>query len=181
MATDPIALLYGDAQANVYGGSGEKARGSFCTPKWLADRIGPVDIDPCSNERSHIQARIRLCGTPGEPLDCGLTQARTVPAGWRSFENPPYERTEAGGVGAWINAYAHTDFIFLLRWDTSTKWFTSLVNLDPWIWFPTERRIEFEPPPGVKASSNPFPHALFCKSRPNDALCEVGRLFRMTK
>src|ERR1051326_7590870 len=31
-------------------------RNCWCTPKWIAKLIGEVDLDPCSNERSHVRA-----------------------------------------------------------------------------------------------------------------------------
>src|SRR5688572_12375262 len=106
---------------NQFGGSGEKdGRDGACTPLWLAKLIGRVDLDPCSNDRSHIQAndvvRFDLGGDglhnygkyPGqfrrkqrrEPTD----QAEP---GWRVFINPPYAR---GQVGKWVEHYKHTRF-----------------------------------------------------------------------
>jgi len=61
----------------------------------------------------------------------------------------------------WIRAYAHTRFCFLLRFDPSTKWFAELYDVCELVAIPRGRRINFEPPPGVKASSQTFPHALF--------------------
>lgn len=154
---------------NKYGKSGEAPRGTWCTPKWLADLIGPVDVDPCSNERSHVQARVRW----GEAED-GIKLAPTVPADWSSYINPDYV-----DVGTWIASYAHTRFMFLLRWDPSTAWFSRLAAVTRYAWFPIGRRIEFEPPPGVKSSSNPYPHALFMREPPNAALRRAG--FTLTR
>lgn len=165
---------------NVYGGSGAKGRGTWCTPAWLAELIGDVVFDPCTNDRSHIRSRYRCTGRAGDPDDDGLVVAPRVPSSWLTFLNPPYERTEAGGVRAWVRAYRHVDFMFLLRWDPSTEWFGELLDLNPWVWFPRNRRIEFEPPPGIDSSSNPFPHALYCKSFPNPALAAAGRIFRLS-
>lgn len=61
--------------------------------------------------------------------------------------------------------YRHTNFTFLLRWDPSTRWFEELWPHCWGAWFPDER-LEFEPPPGVTFSSNPFPHALYLANRP---------------
>lgn len=129
------------------------SRDSWCTPKWLADKLGYFDLDPCSNERSHVNAAVRLDGSPGKD---GL--AWPIVRGDKVFVNPPYSR---GQVSRWVDRYAdHWDATFLLRWDPSTAWFRSLMRRVGFVFFPKDR-IEFEPPPGVAASSNPFPHALY--------------------
>jgi hypothetical protein len=157
-------------------------RDGACTPKWLADLIGDVHVDPCSNERSHVRARLRACGLHApayddgaavDPID-GLALAPLVPAEWLVFINPPYSR---GQVLRWVRAYRHVDFQFLLRFDTSTEWFEELCAVARYVWFPRRRRIEFEPPPGVEFSSNPYPHGLYCRSRPNAELEAVGYTF----
>ena len=172
-----------DGKVNPAGGSGTKeARDSACTPKWLADLIGKVDLDVASNGRAHIQAAVSLIGDNG---DNGLfvTQERgysqRVSGGWgidRSaivkadtvvFCNPPYAR---GQVIRWVKHWRTTRFIFLLRWDPSTAWFAELIGHCTHVWFPG-RRINFEPPPGVTFSSNPFPHALYLRN-PDQALID---------
>lgn len=45
---------------NVRGGSGDPARGAWVTAKNVADAVGPWDLDPFSNPRSHIVA-VRSC------------------------------------------------------------------------------------------------------------------------
>lgn len=71
--------------------------------------------------------------------------------------------------------YGHTRFVALLRLDTSTKWFERLWGLCEVIMVPKKDRLEFVPPPGVKASSNPFPHGLFY-ARADDVPPEVAAL-----
>lgn len=142
------------------GGGGEQAddvdRDTWCTPKAFADAIGPVQLDPCSNERSHIQAErtFRL-----DREEDGLLLAETITEQTLCFINPPYS-----DVMPWIDAYGHTRFIFLLKIDPSTKWFTALVELSAVILIPKGTRIQFEAPPGVpadKSHANPFPHGFF--------------------
>lgn len=140
--------------ANVHGGTGEPDRGTWCTPAWLAERIGPVDLDPCSNPRSHIQAA-RSCQL--ERGEDGLAIASSIPSSARVFINPPYER---GAVVQWIRAYAHTRTIYLVRFDVSTDWFVELYRSARLVAIPRGRRVNFEPPPGVTGSSSTFPHAL---------------------
>lgn len=160
---------------NPAGGSGDKdGRDSASTPKWLADLLGLFDMDPCSNERSHIRAARCLmlpkddglfpgwgagCYAKGRYVDVVKPECRT-------FINPPYAR---GEVIKWVKHWRGTRFCFLLRWDPSTEWFSELICHCTHVWFPS-RRINFEPPPGVKFSSNPFPHALYLRDPPQDLL-----------
>jgi len=176
-----------------YGGSGtEEGRDGWCTPRWLAEVIGLVSFDPCSNVRSHISAGIRIGELPGyDGLYGELGQALvgdviyTVQPKARVFVNPPYAR---GQVIRWVRHYAHTNFIFLLRWAPDTVWFGELWPKCWGAWFPRKcevnpsGRINFEPPPGVETSSNPFPHALYLRSEPAgeflDRLLATGYLVR---
>jgi hypothetical protein len=161
---------------NAYGGSGKaQGRDGACTPKWLAELIGPVKLDPATNDRSHVEAQYKcsleyggngLAGTAGRWGYEGDAPFYAGPS-WTVFCNPPYAR---GQVIRWVRHYKHTRFIFLLRWDPSTKWFAELIQETDWVWFPAGQRIEFEPPPGVKFSKNPFPHALYLRDPSPDLL-----------
>ena len=131
----------------------EVDRDTWCTPKWIADALGQVDLDPCSNERSHIQAKVKF--DLANDVD-GLANAAGIGKSWRVFVNPPYS-----DVRPWIDAYAHTRFVFLLKFDPSTKWFARLMELTETVLIPKGTRVAFEPPPGVDGIANPFPHALF--------------------
>ncbi len=153
-----------EGHVRVIGASGESDvdaveidRDTWCTPKWIADALGAWDLDPCSNERSHIQsARSFRFDERGED---GLALASSIDATARVFVNPPYS-----AVAPWIAAYGHTRFCFLLKFDPSTKWFTALMALTELVLIPQGTRIQFEAPPGVppeKSGSNQFPHALF--------------------
>jgi len=141
--------------ANVRGGSGDPDRGTWCTPAWLAEKLGPFDLDPCSNPRSHVQATTKLSLETG---DDGLKHSKFCLDDERVFINPPYAN---GAVLQWVRAYAHTRFCFLLRFDPSTDWFVELYRSTALIAIPRGRRINFEPPPGVPASFQTFPHAMF--------------------
>lgn len=155
-------------------------RGTWCTPRWLAELIGPVDLDPCSNDRAHIRAGHRLCLEDGANglLDGAsgrfrCPDGRILRAGvsWRTFINPPYGH---GQVIRWVQHYRHTRFVFLLRWDPSTDWFSEILQACSHVWFPS-RRINFEPPPGVHSSSNAYPHALYLRDPPEDLLSRLAR------
>jgi hypothetical protein len=145
-------------------------RDTWCTPKWITDALGPVDLDPCANERSHVDARETYRLDRGED---GLVLADGVFTDQRVFINPPYSN-----VRPWIAAYKHTRFTFLLKLDPSTKWFAELFEATALILIPRGTRVQFEAPPGVppeQANANPFPHALFF-SRVEDATAELINL-----
>lgn len=163
-------------------------RDSWCTPKWLAEALGRFSVDPCSNQYSHIIAdwRVQQDLRPYEEgmieddgdgvfgpgcLACDDSNGTSyVLPNSRTFINPPYSR---GQVARWVAHYKHTDFCFLLRWDPSTAWFKELMGVTNYVWF-ANRRINFEPPSGVADSSNPYPHALFFRSRPPTGLTGLG-------
>jgi phage N-6-adenine-methyltransferase len=132
-------------------------RDTWCTPKWITDAIGEFDLDPCANERSHVQAtKYFELDARGED---GLVLAADTPRKSRVFINPPYS-----DVMPWIEAYKHTRFCFLLKLDPSTKWFEALLEHTGEILLPRGTRIQFEAPDGVppdKSKANQFPHALF--------------------
>lgn len=146
---------------NVYGASDDVAREGWCTPKWLADIINlwrPA-IDPCSNPRGHITAHW-LVGLPHDGLAIDHNDMfGTRP---RMFINPPYCR---GSVIRWVKRWIASNFIFLLKWAPDTEWFAELWPHCWGAWHPWQR-INFEPPPGVKSSSNPMPHALYFADMP---------------
>jgi hypothetical protein len=163
-------------EANVYGGSGEKSRGAWCTPKDWAEAVGPFDGDPFSNPRSHIVSDWRCMledggdgfgdRTPGSfRLANGVLGRATAKT--KIFGQPDYQFVLEA-----IEHYGHTSFCFLLRFDPRTRWFRRLYALSGLVC--VARKIEFEPPPGVKASANPFPHALFYRN-PEDATAAVLR------
>lgn len=142
-------------------------RDTWCTPKWITDAIGRFDLDPCSNARSTVQSELSFRLERGED---GLEQAAWVNANARVFINPPYSN-----VMPWVQAYRHTRFCFLLKLDPSTKWCEALLEYTSIVLLPRRTRVEFEPPPGVEGSNNPFPHALFY-SRLTDATDAIRAL-----
>lgn len=166
-------------RANVNGGSGELARGAYCTPKEWADRVGPWDLDPFSNPRSHIVSAERCqledggnglsdLMLPGSYRIAGGAPRRAGPD-VRVWGQPAYEIVDDA-----IAHYGHTRFCFLLRFDPSTRWFNRLYRLTRLVCVPRGKRLNFEPPPGVPVSSNPYPHAFFY-ARPEDATERILR------
>lgn len=165
----------------------EEQRGAWCSPLEYTKAAGRFDIDPFSNPRSTVQSLLacwlergddafgleRRCdrgvvwmnkGTPGRPNWTAeiseLPEGRHVyvDANYTVWLQPPYDLVLEA-----LAHFGHARFCALLRLDTSTKWFAQLWELSEVIMVPKEDRLEFVPPPGVKASSNPFPHGLYYK------------------
>jgi hypothetical protein len=161
----------------------DEQRGAWCTPKKYAHAVGTFVLDPFSNYRSHIIAAL-TCELErgddgfglGDPLHVpgsfytkarGYQQATNT---WRTWIQPDYEFVLEA-----IAHYRHTRFTALLRMDPSTEWFGELHEASELILIPKRDRIEFDPPPGVKASSNPFPHGFFYRHA-EDATQEIRDL-----
>jgi hypothetical protein len=153
-------------KANVTGGSGDVSRGKWCTPKALAEAVGPWDLDPFSSPRSHVAAVHRcMLEDGGDGFGGGGGYGRyrersreieEAEAHTRVWIQPPYELVLDA-----IQHYGHTRFGALLRWAPDTEWFARLWPLVHAVAFPIGARLEFEPPEGIEASSNPYPHALY--------------------
>lgn len=159
----------------------DEQRGAWCSPIEYTAAVGPFDVDPFTNPRSTLVAR-RTCmlergddgfgldrrATAGayyvNPASCGECHGsgcdqcgyHVATADTRVWIQPDY-----AAVLAAIAHYGHTRFTALLRLDTSTLWFEQLFALSEVVMVPRRDRLEFVPPPGVKASSNPFPHGVY--------------------
>jgi hypothetical protein len=137
-------------------------RDTWTTPRKITRRLGPVWLDPCSNERSKVEALRTFRLDRGED---GLKLARFVPRNPPGivFVNPPYSRDQ---VELWVEAYRHTRFLFLLRYDPSTDWYKLLIKYTSIVAHP-HFRVNFDPPPGIVLEggnhNNPFPHALYAR------------------
>lgn len=146
-------------------------RDTWTTPIKITGRLGHVWLDPCSNVRSKVisDRSFRL-----DRKQDGLKLARFVPRNPPAivFINPPYSR---GQVMRWIDAYKHTRFLFLLRYDPSTDWFKLLIQYTGLVACP-HFRVNFDPPPELVLDgdnhNNPFPHALFARD-PGDISPEL--------
>lgn len=157
----------------------EEQRGAWCSPPEYTEAAGTFDLDPFTNPRSTLVAR-RMCmlerrddgfghlpilkpkqGKRAESADPGVFYTtehgkERATAETRVWLQPPYDIVLEA-----LAHYAHTRFTALLRLDTSTVWFEQLFELCEVIMVPKRDRLEFVPPPGVKPSSNPFPHGLY--------------------
>ncbi len=162
---------------NVRGGSKDPNRGTWCTPKHLAKAVGRWHLDAFSNPRSHILADVTCMlergddgfgdGTPGS-YRVGSDLPLHARQETRVWGQPPYEIVMRA-----FEHYAHTRWCFLLRFDPRTEWFRRIYRAASLVC--VLRKIEFEPPPGVKASTNSYPHALYYRNA-DDVTDEVRRL-----
>lgn len=154
-------------RTHVRGGTDDPARGSWCTPKDLADAVGPFDLDPFSNPRSHIQAT-HACMLEDHGDGFGRGDPGSYKIGGRfplwsnAFDStrvwlqPPYVK---GFVQRAFRHYAHTRWTALLRFDPRPPWWREVYRASELVAVVV---VEFEPPPGVvDLGGNSFPHALY--------------------
>lgn len=178
----------GTITGNVRGGSRDPRRGAACTPLWLARAVGPWDLDPFSNPRSHIVSTERCMledggdgfgdGTPGS-YRIG-DEIKHTSATTRLWGQPDYLFTLRA-----FNHYAHTRWCFLLRFDPRPEWFGEIYDRAELVAIPRgtydedaqtllSTTFNFELAPGLRASGNTFPHALYYR-RAEDVTDAVKR------
>jgi DNA N-6-adenine-methyltransferase (Dam) len=94
-----------------------KLSDKWCTPAWVADALGPFDLDPCSNLRSKIISGQTYQLERGED---GLA----LPWTGSVYCNPPYS-----AVTPWARKLAAHDapWCALVKLDPSTKWWAILM------------------------------------------------------
>ncbi len=94
---------------------------SMCTPKWLADKLPIVDIDPASNPRSHIRARWSY--SLEKKLD-----GRKLPWRGAAFLNHPYSNPMPWmlKLNYELSIGRCTSAIVLAKLDCSTEWWQVL-------------------------------------------------------
>lgn len=177
----------------------DEQRGAWCSPPEWCERAterGPFDVDPFTNPRATLRARLQCMlergddgfgldrrDVPGtfyinpeqcacchgsrevyafDPVDalipCDACGYHVADERTRTWIQPDY-----AFVLEALAHYGHTRYTALLRADTSTKWFEWLFEHSEVIMVPKRDRLDFVPPPGVKASSNPYPHGLYYK------------------
>lgn len=99
---------------------------STCTPKWLADMLPDRDLDPCSNDRSHIRARWSF--SLEKKLD-GLK----LPWMGTVYENWPYANPKPWAIKTMheLRIGNCTDAIVLCKLDGSTDWWDIITSWEP--------------------------------------------------
>lgn len=137
-------------------------RDGWGTPRYIADRLPIVDMDPCSNRRSLIKAR-RMIGLDkhGNPKQVGsYERGNGLLVSWRGlsvFVNPPFSN---------VLPFAHKaiearSYCYLVNIDVSTDWYRVLTQW-PTFEFKFRKRIPFKAPPGIDASQNNHSQVLLC-------------------
>ena len=113
------------------------------TPKWILDRLGPFDLDPCA-------ATVR-------PWDCAarnIVEAEDgLVADWSGlvFLNPPFDRYQ---VARWIEKLAdHGRGIALVHARTEAAWFEPIWQRADLLLFLADR-IKFCRPDGSEQPAN---------------------------
>lgn len=125
-------------------------RDSWCTPHWITEALPEVDLDPCSNERSTVRSRARYM----LPAQDGLR----LPWSGSVYVNGPYSDL-LPWADCLVSSAGVTAAAFLVNVDTSTSWWRVLTSrLVHGLFF--YKRILFDPPPGIKSSSNSKPQVL---------------------
>jgi hypothetical protein len=111
------------------------------TPKWIIDRLGPFDLDPCAAYK--------------RPWDCAgigyIANGLDKPWADRVWLNPPFDRYE---VGRWIRRLAeHGSGTALLHARTEAAWFEPIWERASAILFMADR-IKFCRPDGTEQPAN---------------------------
>lgn len=113
------------------------------TPRWIIDRLGPFDLDPCA-------ATVR-------PWDCAVTNIVEAENGldleWhgRVWLNPPFDRYQ---VGRWIERLAnHGNGLALVHARTETEWFRPIWRHASHVLFLYDR-LKFIRPDGTEQAAN---------------------------
>jgi hypothetical protein len=136
----------------------ESPRDTWCTPEIIVRallRLWPngADLDPCSNARSIVPARMRW-----ELEDGVLPLASNWASYFRVYCNCPYSSAHPWVAAMRGHGLSTGEVVGCLRSDPSVAWFADVWSADR-ILFP-DFRVQFEPPPGVKVSGNTGPNAL---------------------
>lgn len=97
-----------------------------CTPQWLCDMLPPVDVDPCSNERSNVKCRWSFS------LEKSLDGLK-LPWLGSAFINWPYSDPLEWAIKAIaeLGAGRCTEAIILCKLDSSTEWWDIATGWDP--------------------------------------------------
>lgn len=113
------------------------------TPKWIIDRLGPFDLDPCAADP--------------RPWDCASTNYAEAEDGlgkdWAGLVwlNPPFDRYR---VGKWIAKLAdHGSGMALVHARTEAAWFEPIWERAELILFLADR-LKFCLPDGTEQSAN---------------------------
>jgi hypothetical protein len=140
----------------------------WCTPKFLAEALGPFDVDPCSNVNSHIRITDRgyafRLDHPDPELRDGLAKDWNDFGSYSFFVNFPYSKPLP-----WCEKLRdhRGPWCVLAKLDPTTKWWAALMEVTPTV-APFRKRLRFE---GDKSMTANFPSVLVYSAwRPPAAL-----------
>ena len=145
----------------------------WTTPKHVLDRVrkvGVIELDPCSNEASEVNARgswrgLKHASCDGlfEPWGLGLV-----------FVNPPYGRA----LGDWTKKIsaegtAGAEIIALLPASMGPAWMHDNVLASAHAMLLVRGRLKFGNPPPTGSSSSTFDNLIAYWGRRTDAFCDA--------
>lgn len=122
-----------------------------------------MDLDPCSNLRSTVRARLsimlnhasnRVRKRKGFIFGNGLHYDWS---GLTVYFNPPYSDVLPWALKAWTAA----EFCSLVNTDNSTEWWAALTEF-PCFQFQFYDRISFDAPLELETSQNDRPQSMIC-------------------
>lgn len=134
----------------------EPDRNAWCTPSWLTALLPEVDLDPCSNPYSTVRASKAYMLEAGQD---GLA----LPWKGLVFVNPPYSRPLPWAQKLEADRKQVKACGFLMNTAGDTEWWQLLAKHLP-LRLDFNKRIQFQPPPGLVGESNDRPQTLLMDS-----------------
>lgn len=133
---------------------GQGSTDSWITPKWIIDRLGPFDLDPCEADP--------------QPWKCAENGFRNNgicrPWSGRVWLNPPYGKQ----TGAWLTKLAeHQNGTALIFARTETKFFIDCVWKKATAVLFIKGRLSFYTPEGDKGRNAGGPNVLVAYDQDN--------------
>lgn len=113
------------------------------TPRWIIERLGPFDLDPCADARQPWRTAERQITLPEDGLE----------SEWkgRVWLNPPFDRYQ---VGRWVEKLAwHGTGTLLIHARVETAWFSEVWKGAELVLF-LGHRIKFCLPDGSEHPAN---------------------------
>jgi len=130
----------------------------WTTPKIVlraVEEVGPIGLDPCSNEFSHVQSKSRFWEN-GLEVDW-----KQFCDGQLVYVNPPYNKVKEFAKKCILESVAGCEIIALLASRTDTQWSKGCLMTGDALCF-WEGRIKFEnPPPGSQGDAPSIPSVVY--------------------
>lgn len=134
------------------------SRDSWGTPAYLfrwIQQMYNVDVDICASDNNHL---LPVFFT--EQDSClGKNWSEYTKSGY-VYCNPPYSDPFPYVEAAVQNVAVGVTTVMLLNLDPSTKWFQLALTKASDVFILTGGRVQFVPPDGIQASTNPKPQCV---------------------